>query len=571
MNNNNLPPLHLQFYSGEDKSSNGDVEDRIIQYISDNEPERYSDIFKVDDEWTVFYHLTHFRKNLLNWFHFDSNSSLLEIGAGMGGLTSLFCERCGHVTAVELSKKRATAIQLRCRNYQNLDIFVGDYTNMHFDRKFDYITLIDVLEHKNIYNQENIQQPDFFSIIKKHLAPGGKLIFAIENKYGLKNWAYEDGNHSGVLYNSLNNLAIGNSTQIYDRQKLSDLLGKAGFVNQKFYYPLPDHKLPRIIYTDDFISYDLNSQAWPLYNCRNNQGDIVDLVDKYKVRDSVIRNNVFPFFANSFLVECSVEEVQFDDTLFASIQGPRVETSRIITRFDGKEFVKEAFSADAQSHIKGCYENIVELQNRSIPVVAHKYHNNKIFTDNMLYETGEQRFIKLLQDNDIQGAKELLVKLYDYIILSSEESNVKEYPKADFGVVLENVFLDLSLHNSFYMDDQLHFFDQEWKSHDLPAGYVFFRALNYIYSNNVFLEEMYPLQNWKDQFDLNHVWDTYLSIENSFMQEVICTDFIIIDKLSHASEDMDRKNQKSGQFEGGLISRLKASLRKLKTKLHSIY
>lgn len=67
----------------------------------------------------------------------------------MGAITELLCKKAKNVTAVELSKNRATATYLRCRNYDNLEIIVGNLNDIQFSKKYDYITLIGVLEYQN--------------------------------------------------------------------------------------------------------------------------------------------------------------------------------------------------------------------------------------------------------------------------------------------------------------------------------------------------------------------------------------------------------------------------------------
>lgn len=62
----------------------------------------------------------------------------------MGAITGVLCDECRDVTAVELSRKRATATLLRCREKENLEIIVGNLNDIVFDKKFDYITLIGV-------------------------------------------------------------------------------------------------------------------------------------------------------------------------------------------------------------------------------------------------------------------------------------------------------------------------------------------------------------------------------------------------------------------------------------------
>lgn len=79
---------------------------------------------------------------------------MLEIGSGCGAITRLLCDKCRKVTAVELSRRRATATQLRCRGKNNLEVIAGNLNDIEFAEKFDYITLIGVLEYQGNLQRE---------------------------------------------------------------------------------------------------------------------------------------------------------------------------------------------------------------------------------------------------------------------------------------------------------------------------------------------------------------------------------------------------------------------------------
>lgn len=183
---NPCPKLNLQWYKNEDLYSDGEVEDFIIKIIAENRPEDYSNAVYEQFNWPIYYHLSPLRKNILNWYKFKPDSSVLEIGCGMGAITSVLCDECKDVTAVELSRKRATATLLRCREKENLEIIVGNLNDIEFDKKYDYITLIGVLEYQGTYTESTNPYMDFLVKIKQLLKPDGKLLVAIENQYGLK-------------------------------------------------------------------------------------------------------------------------------------------------------------------------------------------------------------------------------------------------------------------------------------------------------------------------------------------------------------------------------------------------
>ena len=105
--------LNLKWYKDDDRYSDGDVEEDIVRYIAQNRPEDYEKVIYENLDWAVYYHLSNVRRNLLNWYPFKKEGSVLEIGAGCGAITGLLCDKCQKVTAVELSKRRATATQVR--------------------------------------------------------------------------------------------------------------------------------------------------------------------------------------------------------------------------------------------------------------------------------------------------------------------------------------------------------------------------------------------------------------------------------------------------------------------------
>lgn len=159
---NPRPKFNLQWYKNEDLYSDGEVEDFIIKIIAENRPEDYSNAVYEQFNWPIYYHLSPLRKNILNWYKFKPDSSVLEIGCGMGAITNVLCDECKDVTAVELSRKRATATLLRCREKKNLEIIVGNLNDIEFEKKFDYITLIGVLEYQGTYTETTNPYKDFW-------------------------------------------------------------------------------------------------------------------------------------------------------------------------------------------------------------------------------------------------------------------------------------------------------------------------------------------------------------------------------------------------------------------------
>lgn len=296
----------LDFYKGSDEYSDGNIESEILEYTEKFKESEYDKIFEKDIRWPVFYHLTEIRKNIINWYPMKKNSSVLEIGAGMGAITSELCKKAGKVTCVELSKQRATAIANRNKDQENLEIIVGNLNDIKFTEKFDYITLIGVLEYAPLYTNSNNPFVDFLSYIKNFLKPDGKLLIAIENKLGMKYFAGAPEDHTNIKYDGIIGYSNKESVQTFGKQELKKLLKNVGLKNTKFYYPLPDYKLPNRVFSDDCLPDEKTIQDYNIYYYEGTQIEF----DEKKAYLETIKNEVFDVFSNSYFVEASAKKIK---------------------------------------------------------------------------------------------------------------------------------------------------------------------------------------------------------------------------------------------------------------------
>ncbi|WP_025681705.1 class I SAM-dependent methyltransferase [Paenibacillus massiliensis] len=290
--------LNFEFYDGQDQYSDGDIEDELLEMVKSEAD--IPMILKKDTRWPVLYHLSPYRHNLLDWYPFIKGGSILEIGAGCGGVTGILCEKNSRVVAVELSKKRAEINAFRNKDKENLEIYVGNLNNMKFEEKFDYISLIGVLEYAGRFTESSDPYRDFLKSIQRYLKPNGVLIIAIENKFGLKYWAGNKEDHTGQKFEGIEGYVVEKGVRTFGKTELIELLSSSGFSNSEFYYPMPDYKLPTQVFSDlslpkigdidkEQISYDTEQ---------------ILSFKEYLAFNNIIINNQFGFFANSFLVFC---------------------------------------------------------------------------------------------------------------------------------------------------------------------------------------------------------------------------------------------------------------------------
>ena len=294
--------LDYSYYKGNDEYSDGEIENDLLSYVQQKEMSIIQ-ILAEDSRWPILYHLSPLRKNIVEWYDFKRNANILEIGSGCGAITAALCDHASQVTCIELSKQRSLINAYRNSEYENLNILVGNFNEVAIKEKFDYITLIGVLEYANYYTVSDTPFQTFLENIKKYLKPDGKVLIAIENKFGLKYWAGCTEDHTGRFFDGIEGYAVS-KVKTFSKQELENLLKCSGYESYDFYYPYPDYKFPKQIFSNDYLpkSDDINSGVDTYDN------DRLVLFNETAAYQSIIESNQFPFFSNSFFVEASVNK-----------------------------------------------------------------------------------------------------------------------------------------------------------------------------------------------------------------------------------------------------------------------
>lgn len=298
--------VNYQYYEGQDFYSDGDVEDEILQIVKEHQEEEYNQIIAERKSWPILYHLSHIRGNILQSMPIGKEDEVLEIGAGCGAITGTLARKAKHVTCIDLSKRRSLINAYRNQKCGNIEIMVGNFQVIepNLPKQYDCITLIGVLEYGASYIQSEDSYYEFLNIIKKHLKPNGRIYIAIENKLGMKYWAGCQEDHVGGFFKGVEGYHDVKGVYTFGRKELEALIGRAGYKDMTFYYPYPDYKFPMAVYSDDYLP----KKGELSRNNLNFDREKIYMFDESKVFDQVLEEGMFPFFANSFLVEARVGE-----------------------------------------------------------------------------------------------------------------------------------------------------------------------------------------------------------------------------------------------------------------------
>lgn len=293
--------LDYTYYPGEDLYSDGPVEEELLNIAKSCKAEEdYNRVIAEKKSWPVLYHFSHIRHNIVSWLPINKEDKVLEIGAGCGAVTGALAKKAGSVTCIELSEKRSLINAWRNREFDNVTILLGAFEEVekHLTEKYDYITLIGVFEYAACYTENKSPFTYMLQCIERHLAPGGKIVIAIENRLGLKYWAGCAEDHVGRYFEGLEGYPNTTTVRTFSKKELERLFQEDGNFKADFYYPYPDYKFPFSIYSDRYLPRkgDLKD------NICNYDQRRMGLFDESKVYDTLIDNDMFPEFSNSFLV-----------------------------------------------------------------------------------------------------------------------------------------------------------------------------------------------------------------------------------------------------------------------------
>lgn len=434
--------LNYEFYPGEDRYSDGDIEDELLAITKNAARIEYPKIIEEKNSWPVLYHLSPLRGNIVDWLPITKEMKVLEIGSGCGAITDKLSEKAGHVTCVDLSAKRSMINAYRNQDRDNIEIYVGNFSDIEpvLPTDYDLVCLIGVFEYGNSYIPTETPYEDFFKIMQKHKKDTGLLVIAIENKFGLKYWAGCKEDHVGTYFSGLEGYPEGGSARTFTRKGLETIFERCGEKNYHFYYPYPDYKFPTTIYSDLRKPF----QGELTDNMRNFDRDRMLLFREKYVFDSTIADDYFDVFANSYMVVIGEQP----HTVYAKYSNDRAAQyelrTEIVSEGQEKKARKYPMSEASTEHVKQLEEHYVQLRRR--------YEGSGLKINPCVYsEDGYAEFPfekgvpletlmdRCLEQHDTEGFRKLFARYWELISYRNPEFDGSV---ADYDLIFTNILVD---------------------------------------------------------------------------------------------------------------------------------
>lgn len=265
---------------------------RQLQEITQQyQEEDYHSQITARKNWTAMYQLAESRGNVIEWIGFLQHAKVLELGAGCGAVTSVLLRGGASVTCQDENIHYCEINAARHQKAEGLTVYAMPFEQCaaQLDNDYDAVILIGMLAKADA---DTLLQK-----LRMHLKPQGKLVIALENKFGLKYWAGNKEAYTHTYFAGLENTAARQGVRLFTRKSLEALLEKHGFKATQFYYPYPDYRFAQDVYSDDCLP----KKGDLTYHIANYEDDRIVLFDEQKVFDSIIEEGQFPLFSNSYL------------------------------------------------------------------------------------------------------------------------------------------------------------------------------------------------------------------------------------------------------------------------------
>lgn len=448
----------------------GDYEKDIKNYIEKYKPEQYEKIIEKDTRTNIVNIFSEMRTNIIKWYPFEPNKKILEIGANYGEITQELVKRTPEVTSIEFTKEKIECIQKRIKENVKL-ILCDNLKELNLPEKYDYIIIIGTGEYAKKLGFKNLKEMLEWSYMQ--LSEDGKMLVAIDNKFGVKYLAGSTRNNKEVPFANYKNY-VEKDYKMYGKTELENMLKQ--FPNYKFYYPVPNYNLTNMIYTDEYLPKRSR------YNIYYREDEEI-LFNETDFMEYAIKNSKFDFFTNSYLIEIS--KTNTSNVWYVNFSNMRKKQYKIITKITSEKVTKESYGEEGKKHIENIRNNIEKLEQLGY-TTCEKFQDGKILSKYVNKPTMDEYLARLLEQD-------------------KQEEFIQELDK--WYKQLKEGFIDLVFQNVFYDGNEYIVFDQEWYEKNAPIEQIMYRSIKSLFfqhdylKNKIDVNELYKRYNIQDKIE----------------------------------------------------------------------
>lgn len=470
-------------------------EEDILEENADSDGGSIENV-KSDDatlsEWEENINTTVLRESALNWYEFKKDSEVLLIDPDNEAIIQLLKRRCGNVDVQGVLEP--------------------------IRKKYDYIINLGVKE--NSYDLT-----DFIAGLLKCLKAGGKVLLGAHNKYALRSFCGDrDGmdsrddslrkkgrygrNELEEIINGAINKAVseGIHESINESGKKQSNHLDSSF-DHRFYYPVPDIRMPQMIYTDDYKNGTNARERLNDYNYHDGPMDIME----HRLFGDVIEGGGLGFLSDSFIIEIAKGKVDTDINYAVITTDRGREKGAVTTVRKNGSVIKRPLWPEGEGQLRRLAEYTEVLKSRDVPVV-----------DSVVKEDEYGTYLEMPY-MELEGLSVVLERM----IISDRERFLDIFDAIYHYIQKGRGFLDLAPCNAFYIPDKeevkdsILFYDQEFYSEKASSEYIMYRTIRYFFESSPVARNAMAAAVMYERYGITEAKQNEFSeMEKSFIDEV---------------------------------------------------
>lgn len=441
------------------------------------------------------------KNNILNWYNFKKDSEILEINTEFGGITKLLTKKAKKVISICKDEIILDYLEKKYKKVDNLQLCIDE--KIAEGKNFDYIIF---------YKLKDIE------LVKKYLKENGVALLMIDNKFSITSFAGAKPKN-GKIFETI----MENNQNTATKIQIEKALKQNGFEKYTFYYPLPNYRMPNVIFSDKYMPHENTTKL--MYNICYRNGSAV-VFDELKALKQLTKDGQFDRFTNSYLVEINNEEQ--NQPKFISFNNIRKPKYRLMTKIYDEYVEKTGCFKEAKEHINNIERNSKNLHKLGFNIIDQKEKEN-IKCRYVESDTLDKILANKIKNEKIDEAYQLIEKWYRYIkerLVDNEINALNEQIKVESELIneltiIKNGYIDIVFENIFIENEQFILFDQEWYIEGIPVEFILYRAINNLYVYNQEINKIIPYEKMMEKFKLSEYIEIFRSIENYIQKDII--------------------------------------------------
>ena len=494
MNTTTIGKVTVNLIDCEKSENNDSFKNDLLNIVRNFSTVEYPSIIDSKLSYDYLYHLSEMRGNIVRWLPIKQGDRILELGAECGAITGALLKLTDNVTAIVNCATDAEILAERFSNCKGLSVFEGDFKAVfeNISGSFDWIIVKDSNE---------------FKAVKSLLSPSGRIVFITDNRCGMKYFAGVKANGSDEFFSGIE----GKTDSGFTYSGLRNLLSVCGYTKAQFFYPYPDWRFVRNIFSDS----RLPKVGELTDTLANYDKDRMLLFSEKEAFDASCEDGSFPYYSNAYLLIVG-EPLNTEYVRFSNDRAPEFSIYTTIDNIEGTHIVKKyPISEAANGHIRNIADYYKRLKER------YSGSNLSINRCNLLdssdsvsvsfeYVNGTE-LSKLmdtcLQNDDLEGFYNLFDKYVALTGYNDENSDI-----SDIDIVFSNILVD---------GDDWTLIDYEWcKEGRIPVKETAFRAI-YCYLTEDRNREKFNLDLIREKLALSkEASDDIAADESAFQKRV---------------------------------------------------